>query len=95
MKKKKRRLWIRALNGDGKACRKLTGYYQKEGDRELKEELLKKAVLYGDEKAFFIGGQQYSDPESYAEMLKDYEKVSDKKQKKKIKKYLVKMLEGE
>lgn len=69
------------LNDDGKACRKLAIYYRKKGEKELSRELFKKVVLLGDEKAFFASGKKCEDWESYVEMLKDYEMISNKKQK--------------
>lgn len=97
MRKKIRKLWIKALKGDAKAYRILGRFYGSRiggSELELSRLCLEKAVELGDEEAFFILHQRYSkgkmviDDSSYEKMWEMYQKGTDPEEKKKLKRYL-------
>lgn len=98
MDKSMQKLWIRALEGNKAAYRKLGILFLKESrgktDRRLAELCLEKAAELGDEQGYVLycrmnpGKRTVTDHRSYLEMRRDYLETDNPEEKRKLAAYL-------
>lgn len=98
MNKRMKVLCVKALNGSGKACRKLgimflTGK-EWPRDRQLARACLRRGAELGDEEAYFLyhrlfsRGRKVIDDHSYQELWEEYGRERDEKKRRKLERYL-------
>lgn len=98
MEKKVRGLWIKALKGSSAAYRKLGVLFLQgkecKKDRALAKLCLEKAMEMGDERGYFLyhrvfsKGKRVIDDSSYKEMCRDYQETKDRRERKRLERYL-------